>query len=454
LSVPELEKRLGIEVYASTALGIGGKIRQLPEDFTVEEVLTDGSRAQISSSKSVSVSGGGRYLLCVLVKRNWDTFLAVKAVAKQLGVSPERIRTAGIKDAKAVTAQHFSVYGVAPQQVSSVRIRDITVYPLRFSSEKVHSNILLGNRFGIQVRAIAHSSSVIEKRLRKVQSQLQSLGGLPNFFGHQRFGTVRPITHTVGKCLVRGELEEAALCFLAQHSEHEHPESREARQRLWRTRDFREALRYFPRKLQHECTMLAHLAKRQGDFAGAFRRLPMKLRQLFVQAYQSYLFNRFLSQRMRQNISLSETQTGDYVVRLDNNGLPTTPLTQVTSTSIRGIKQALSRGEMRLALPIVGFKQPPSSGGVQGEIEREILETEDVAPSDFQVGHMPEISASGGLRTVLTSIADSSVERPVEDQVNPSKRTVRLNFMLLRGSYATVLLREFMKTRNPILAGF
>jgi len=453
LSVPKLEKALGIEVYASTAPGIGGKIRHFPEDFRVEEALTDGSRAQISPSKSAPLSGRGRYLVCVLVKRNWDTFLAVWAVAKQLGVSPERLRIAGIKDAKAVTAQHFSVYGVAPEQVSNVKVEGITVYPLRFSSEKIHSYLLRGNHFQSQIRAVTHSSSIIRKRLKEVQSQLESLGGLPNFYGHQRFGTVRPITHQVGKHLVRGELEEAALCFLARHSEHEHPESREARQRLWHTQNFSEALSHFPRKLQHERIMLAHLAKRQRDFTGAFRRLPMKLCQLFVQTYQSYLFNRFLSERMRRGISLSEAQAGDYVVKLDSNGLPTTHSTQVTSSSIKDIKQALIKGEMRLALPIVGFKQP-TSDGLQGGIEREILETEDVAPPDFHVKHMLEMSAPGGLRTALTPIANLSIEEPIKNQANSTKRTVCLNFMLQRGSYATVLLREFMKPRNPIKAGF
>jgi len=453
LNVPKLEKALGIEVYASTASGVGGRIRVFPEDFTVEEALTDGSRAQISPLQPVSLSRRGRYLVCVLVKRNWDTFLAVKAVATQLGVSPERVRIAGIKDAKAVTAQHFSVYGVAPEQVSNVKVRGITVYPLRFSDQKVHSNLLLGNHFHSQIRAITHSPSVIRERLIEVQSQLRGLGGLPNFFGHQRFGTVRPITHTVGKCLVQGELEEAALCFLAQHSEHEHPESREARQRLLQTQNFKEALRYFPRKLQHERLMLVHLAKRPGDFAGAFRRLPIKLRQLFVQAYQSYLFNKFLSQRMRRGVSLSEAQMGDYMVKVDSGGLPAKDFTQVASSSIRDVKRALSRGEVRLALPVIGFKQP-ASGGVQGELEREILEAESVAPPDFRVGHMPETSAPGGLRAALTSIANLSIEEPVRDHANTSKRTVSLNFMLQRGSYATVLLREFMKPRNPIKAGF
>ena len=44
LSVPEIEKLLGIEVYATKTAGIGGVIRESVEDFVVEEVL--GGRLQ------------------------------------------------------------------------------------------------------------------------------------------------------------------------------------------------------------------------------------------------------------------------------------------------------------------------------------------------------------------------------------------------------------------------
>ena len=69
--------------------------------------------------------------------------------------------------------------------------------------------------------------------------------------------------------------------------------------------------------------MLVHLAESPQDFVGAFRRLPLKLRMLFVQAYQSYLFNRFLSERIRRGFSLTQAEAGDYVVNVERSGLPT-----------------------------------------------------------------------------------------------------------------------------------
>ena len=428
MNVPKLEKTVGIEVYASKSPGIGGRIRQFPEDFVVEEVLTDGSKAEVKQTKkAVQVTGRGRYLACVMVKRNWDTILAVEAVAKQLGMNAENVHIAGIKDAKAVTAQHISIGRVTPEQVSQVKIRDINLYPLRFVNEKIHSGLLSGNCFRIVIRAMGYASSVIENRMENVLNELSSLDGIPNFFGHQRFGTRRPITHVVGEHIIRGDWEKAALTFLAESSEFEHPEARRARQQLWDTRDFKTALYSFPHQLRYERFMLSHLARHRSDFIGAFRRLPMKLCKLFVQAYQSFLFNKFLSARIKHEMPLNHVLNEDYTMKIINTAC--------------------------VALPLVGFNQFISAGR-QGELEKEILEAEDVKPNDFRVPQMPKISAPGRLRTALAFINSLSIEKPTRDQANHSKRQIRIGFMLPKGSYATVLLREFMKPGNLVKAGF
>lgn len=441
-----------MEVYASQAPGIGGRIRQLPEDFIVEEILIDGSKAKISPVKTRQLVGRGRYLICVMVKRDWDTFHATKTVAKRLGVSPEQIDIAGIKDAKALTAQHISISRTLPEQISGVEINGIALRPLRFSNEKMYSELLLGNEFHILIREISHRASVVEQRVKQVQAELSAVGGMPNFFGHQRFGTIRPITHIVGRLLIQDNWEEAVLTYLAEPSLHEHPESREARRRLKDTQNFSMAFRYFPKNLRYERLMLRHLAKRPNDFIGAFRRLPIKLRKLFVQAYQSYLFNKFLSGRIR-HLSLTDVYAGDYVVRLDKHGLATREVEQANAQSLQSFKKALDENKMRVGVPLAGFKQG-TSAGVQGKIEREILEAEGAKPQSFYISTMPEISAPGRLRLVLASIMNSSISAVSKDSVNSSKREVGLGFRLHRGSYATVVLREFMKPQDLIKAGF
>jgi len=427
LNVPRLEQEIGIEAYATKTLGIGGRLRQFPEDFKVEEVLENGSTAIIELPNIANITGHGRYLVCVLVKRNIDTFQAVQTVANKLGINAERIQFGGIKDANALTAQHVSISRMLPEQVTQIKTGNLWLYPVQFSNDKIHSGLLFGNKFHINIRAISHPASTITKRLENTNHELIKLGGCPNFFGHQRFGTARAITHIVGKYILLDEWEKAALTFLAKPSPYEHPESREARQRLLDNQDCKQALTYFPPKLIYERKMLIHLAKQRRDFVGAFHRLPKRLCQLFVQAYQSYLFNKLLSQRIRSGMQLKKPLKGEYKLAINS--------------------------EEYVALPLVGYEQALSDGQ-PGGWEKKILEEEGVAPRNFKVSIMPEISSKGGLRTALTRVINLETWKPAKDGANLGKKIMNLGFTLRKGSYATIVLREFMKPKNPVKAGF
>jgi len=457
LFVPKLEKSMGIEVYASHSSGIGGTIKQFIEDFAVEEILVNGLKAEICPSKGyekIKAVNKERHLLCVLIKRNWDTFLALREIANQLKINVGKIQIAGIKDAKAVTAQHITIEDVTPEDIRKIKVKDIKVRPIKYFRTKISPYFLLGNNFHITIRAVSHSKEIIEKRITKTLEELNTKGGIPNFFGHQRFGTIRPITHLVGKALIQGNFKKAIMLFLAKPSSFEHLESRKCREELRSDLNFRKALRKFPKQLHYERLMLKHLAKKPEDFVGAFRRLPIKLRQLFPQAYQAYLFNKFLSSRIAHGLPLNNVGVGDYVVNVERSGLPMIRMyTIVSSQKLSDINQAVKNGRMRLAIPIVGFKQSLSKG-VQGRIEKEILEKEAVSKEQFKIRSIPEISVKGELRTALTELRSYSLCKISKDSANPSKNFVKLCFTLYRGSYATIFLREIMKSRNPIKAGF
>ncbi len=125
------------------------------------------------------------------------------------------------------------------------------------------------------------------------------------------------------------------MLFLAKPSVHEHPASRQARQELQSTKNFKQALENFPKQLRFERLMLNHLADKPDDFIGAFQRLPVKLQELFVQAHQSYLFNRFLSERVKHGYSLNKAEVGDFVVAVERSGLPLTSMAKnVTAETV------------------------------------------------------------------------------------------------------------------------
>jgi tRNA pseudouridine13 synthase len=253
--------------------------------------------------------------------------------------------------------------------------------------------------------------------------------------------------------LTIGDPERAAMAFLGNPSIHEHPEAREARQQLQDTMNFEEAYERFPRFLKYEKFMLNHLRRYPTDYIGAFRTLPRRLRKLFVQAYQSYLFNRFASARIQKGISLNEPQVGDYVLRLDENGFPTEMYDQATEENIQTMAQLVTDGKMCVALPLVGPSLPPSKG-VQGEFEQVILEEENVDINKFRIPAMPEATAEGRVRAALNPAWNLELEEIAEDTENEEKQMMKLAFNLNRGSYATVVLREFMKPQDVITAGY
>lgn len=456
--VSRLEKSLGIEVYVTRSPGIGGVIRHLPEDFLVEEILVNGSLAEIFPSRKKPINGDvpllQRHLLCILVKRNWDNLQAVKAITRQLGINMRQVGIAGLKDAKALTAQHITMEGISAEDLQKVKIKDLNIYPVGYFNVKLSPHFLLGNSFKITIRRLSHSKTSTQERILKTIMELQALGGAPNFFGHQRFGTIRPITHLVGKALVKGDVREAVMLFLAKSSPTEHLESRKAREELWKTWNFKKALEIFPKNLRYERLMLRHLIKKPEDFAGALKRLPIKLQRLFPQAYQAYLFNKILSRRIALGLPINKAEVGDYVVEVEPSGLPNTSRYRIVSQeTVSEINKAIEGGKMLLAIPLAGFKQKISQG-VQGEIEKAVLEEEEVTPENFKIKGLPKLSLRGDLRAALSRVKGFSVHEVSRDEINAGKNKVVIGFMLYRGSYATIVLREFMKPRNPIKAGF
>ena len=451
MPIPQIDKLLGMEAYATKTGGVGGVIKESAEDFIVEEVLVDGTKANVNGLVSNKVIGSStqkhRYLLCLLIKRNWDTFIAIKNTAKSLGVDQGRVQFAGIKDAKALTAQFITLENVSIDDAAKIDVKDVKVVPIGYIREMLSLFYLLGNNFTISIRETEAIETILNERLRQIIQEISNVGGFPNYFGHQRFGTSRPITHLIGKALTQGRFEEAAMLFLGNPSPYEHPASRQARQELQETHNFRESSVTFPKQLRFERIMLNHLAEDPTDFVGAFRRLPPKLQALFVQARQSFLFNRFLSERMRHGLPLNEAIVGDFVVGVERSGLPLTTMEKaVTADNLVQINSAIGAGKMRVALPILGMRQKLSAG-VMGKIEREVLVAEGIGDGLMRFNELSRVGRKGGLRTVITPVKDFKILKSADN-------SIQVTFMLLRGCYATVLLRELMKPSDPITAGF
>ncbi len=449
--VPEYDRHIGIEVYGTNIKGISGRIKQIAEDFIVEEILKDGSIASVTPKKrKEKIVGEGENLVCYLVKKNWNTFVAIKEVATKLKVGAKRIRYVGIKDSKALTSQHISIWNIAPKEIRRVQIKDIVLWPFRFSSKPIRHDNLFGNQFQIKIRQIDDEPNVVIDKVNLILGKINTLGGFPNFFGHQRFST---INHVIGKKIVQRRYDEAVLTFLSEPRLVETEEAKEARAKLKETLDYKQALKIFPKYLKFEIAMLNYLVKHPKDTVNVFRVIPKKLGRLFIQAYQSYLFNRLLSHKLSNSKTLKEARIGDSVVYLNSQGLPSNDVKHVTQTNKAKIEEELLTCKACLALPIFGYKSRISDGIIE-DIGCISLTEENIDFKNFYIPDLKEFSSRGTIRPVVTSMKNFELSEIIEDDLNPDKNAVKLSFSLRRGEYATIVLRELMKPNEPIPAGF
>lgn len=394
------------------APGVKGKLKEQPEDFVVEEISEYGKVVKVNTQYTPEQLGyspdpSSMFATFVLQKRNWNTIQALIAVAKRLGRGKRSVGYAGAKDRRAVTAQLASLYGVKAEELSKIRIKDISINGA-WQGKPVELGSNIGNAFTIAIRACEAPESIL-----KLDEELKANNYLmPNYFGAQRFG-MRGINASTGIHILKGELEEAAMEFLTNTSNEKNEQSVEARRELAETRDFKRALERFPKYLKPERSMLAKLSANGRDFAGAFRSLPRGLLIMFIHAVQSEIFNKELDLRLKEKDFSSELYAGKNFY-----GFP-------DEKNISKEPSAFPIGN------IVGYETSPN------QYEQEVLESMGISEKDFYVRHMPELSMRGSHRPLLVNVKD--MHYTIEG------RDVKLYFELPAGSYASVLLEELNK---------
>ncbi len=363
-----------------------------PQDFIVEEITPDGTVLEVGKDWKFEGSTG-EHLICVLEKINWDTNKAIKFISRQLHVSRKRIGFAGTKDKWAWTSQRISIWGIKEEDVQKIKLKDIQVKPLAYG-DRINLGDLWGNRFTIKSKDMGLKTGELAENPPR---------DIPNYFGIQRFGEKRPVTHLVGKAIVKEDLEKAVKTYLAWIGPGERDETKEARAKLAEDWDWKKALSYFPNQLSYERTLLQHLANHPRDYANALRKLPRNLLKMFVHGYQSVLFNKYLAIRI-ESLGLGENE-GDIII----------------NDKITG--------------PLYGYSMK-LAGGKPGEIEKDILKSEGLELTDFKIKSLPEASSKGARRPIVSVVYNFNA-------TNDS-----ITFKLEKGCYATTVL-DFIFGNKP-----
>src|SRR5947208_1918807 len=107
--------------------GIGGRIKQEPEDFDVEEI------------PAYEPSGTGAFLYLWIEKRGMGAEYFARTIARRLAIPVSEVGTAGLKDRQAVTRQMVSVPAEAEAQLPQLEGEGLRVLRVSRHGNKLKS---------------------------------------------------------------------------------------------------------------------------------------------------------------------------------------------------------------------------------------------------------------------------------------------------------------------------
>jgi tRNA pseudouridine13 synthase len=397
--IPKIDSQIGIYVYSTKFEGIGGNIRSESEDFEVSEVISE------KSLKLISEQNG--YAIYKLKKKNIDTNHALSDIFRKKGL---RLKALGLKDASAITEQ-FVCSNNKGRSIDDYTSVKYSLKKIGFVKKPLSKKDMIGNHFKIKIINCKNNLSEFREQDKVL-----------NFYGYQRFGSKRAVTHLIGKAILQKDFDKAVDLILSFRSPFDSKENNEIREKLIDKSNFEKYFDQVPPQMDIERMVLREMIS-SDDSQKSIRQIPLSLRRFYIQAYQSFLFNNTLSSAFLDGENLLEAQEGD--ICFDFKGI---------------IGKFIKGADQRLAIPFVGYSYYKKTR-FDYQISK-ILEVEEIAPRDFFIKEMQEVSNEGGFRQASMACSEySSVGNELE-------------FTLSRGSFATILLREIMKPENPLIAGF
>ncbi len=300
----------------------------------------------VKEKSNVSIKDQGRYSYFKLTKKNRNTLDVVKELAKQLHVKEKDIGFAGSKDKHAITEQLISIQKIK-DKVLNTNIDGVNLEFVGKGDKPISLGDLEGNDFEIVIS--------------NYSGKITSTTFCENYFDEQRFSKNNA---KIGKHLIKKDFLEA--CNL----------------------------------IDNERT-IKYLQQHPNDFIGALKLVPIRLLRMFVNAYQSYLWNEVVASLLTKK---------DVVKEVDYS------LGKFVFVSKRENQQ----------IPLIGF------GTKEHETDeiKVLMKKEGIRYKDFIIKQIPQLTLEGELRDVFIDVKDFKVSNNI------------VSFFLQKGSYATMVIRK------------
>ncbi|MDO8581324.1 MAG: tRNA pseudouridine(13) synthase TruD [bacterium] len=272
-----------------------GYLRFSPFDFLVEEIRKNGNPVTLDGAYAVPEAGSaGDTVYADCMKVGISTLDAAQRIADALGILPQKIGYAGIKDAVAITAQRISIRNTSLEKVQALALPNILFRNITSGKGAVSVGELGGNRFTLFIRTERRLDTA---HLANLLTHYEKTGFV-NYYGTQRFGTPRFLAHLFGMYLLRGDLPSLVRAYLTLESQFELPAMQKVRQEAAaHFEDWQAMYNTFdrlPYTFRFERIMLDTLIKTKNDYAKVITAMGDQA-DLWARAYASYCTNRLLS---------------------------------------------------------------------------------------------------------------------------------------------------------------
>jgi len=404
-------------------------IKTQAEDFIVEEELGADFLAGVAPAV-------GPFALYQVRKRSLTTHELLDALAKRLGLPVADLAAAGLKDKHAVTSQHITLRVDANRRLPprSIESPSYSAQQLGFVPSAIDAQAIARNRFRLVIRGLTRRAIDLmhqaAQRLMMEPADLHRSGArlcITNYFGNQRFGSARAGQGFIAAHLVRGEFERALQLAISIPHRRDLLRVKQFKQMVaeqWDSHRWSDVLNSLP-KLP-ERAAIEHLARKPGDFRGAFAALPYFFQQLTVEAYQSLLWNRMVTALLIDRLG----EGGRLWVVDDSFGQLIFPEAEAIPADLRDLE-----------VPLLGRKtvlaEPWKSAATQ-VLREEGLEIGDLRIPGLDRPWFGEVS-----RTVFAEAERFHMGIPQTDDSDSKRRRLKVttSFALPRGAYATVVLR-------------
>jgi tRNA pseudouridine13 synthase len=383
------------------------KLKQQPADFIVEEL----PGIEVSSEKD-------EHTVFLLEKQGIDTFDAIRMIAKSLRISLFEIGYAGLKDKHALAKQYISIptrYNIHDMKMDALTLRFIG-----YHRKKIKIGDLAGNRFTITVRDVSeHELTDISARAATIPTS-----GVPNYFDSQRFGSVIG-NEFIGKHVIFKKYEQAVKQYLTAYQKSEPKKIKDEKRKILTSWADLSAVRVYNKAF---AAVIKEYLKTKSWLA-AYKKISAHLREMFVNAYQSFLWNECVKEILKHAVEKKKLYSVDYAIGA---------LLFYTS---------LSEHEMQ---KIPSTFQTVSDTATFSDAEQQVVDRV-LSKQGITLRNLAIESETGNFfktraRPVLLIPTDFMISDPTNDELNSKGNTrrykIQVSFSLPKGSYATIVTKR------------